>query len=283
MSVDEGNPGARDLTPGDFHVNGGSNVEVETDSLGGFGRTYWQDLEMGYQVSAGLPIQMMSGDVDKDAGSRAIGNDRTFYELWLTANWISTSAQSTQELASDLYYGNVSLANAAMYMAEKYRITDGFNAVGTAEAVNGAFNPAAGETRTVAHERATREADAAARTAAAEAALANIDGSDRRFYNMEGAELPTAPTVNAVTGGVVQPAAAGDTAGDQAADTEDTGFEEFADMPDADTELYEPRELELAEPATPEAGFIPAAGNTISDAASGLVPDPRSMRPGYGG
>lgn len=143
MGYEDGSyPGYRDLTPGDFRM--GKDVEVSTDSLFSCGESLTEITTQSFAVSMAAPLQFAKSDFGKDAGSRAIGNDPDFDETYLLANSLSSEyglVAKMEKVGQDLVFGNLALANVAMGMAIKYGVTDGFNAVSIAGAVDDAFAP----------------------------------------------------------------------------------------------------------------------------------------------
>ncbi len=186
MTLDGGGGDNYDPTPGNFRGDA-KPMKVSLDSLFAFGNSYAMQTESYFGMLTAFQLTLIKSDVGKGPGHRAIGNTDTFSELVTVANYSATSAEKAEKLTSDLKYGNLALASAASWMAEKYGAMDGFNAVKTADAVADAFSPPADAKNTIASKRAADEKRAAERAEAKRlASLPVVDPSDVKFYHMSG-------------------------------------------------------------------------------------------------
>lgn len=264
MSRDDGGGSYPDLTPGDFHV--AQPTEVDTTSLGAFGRTYAMDTEIFFGGNSQALLGLMLGEP-------GIGNTTAFHELGGINHLSTLGAEKADRNATDLRYGNLALGNAAMYMAEQYASTDAFSGAITAGLVSDVFQPT-GEGHTLLQDRLQAEqAEAEARAEAAQ-----IHPADRHFYNLLGIPPPSAPAPVTTSA----PADSADQPPHGQAPEEPSPLEEFLEPPEA-PELESGDDvptMDLVEPAVPAApgpdGVIADAGDWAED---NLTIDPRQMRP----
>ncbi|MGH3738362.1 MAG: hypothetical protein ACRDT6_22560 [Micromonosporaceae bacterium] len=119
-------------------------VDVKLDSLASFGQGLFNEVNGWFQGSSMGPLRLLATDQGKGLGSRAIGNHYAMEETNQVADYLSGEGGAVdlvQRLTSDLTFGGIALANAAMWISENYGGTDGWNAVHMADAVNDAFHP----------------------------------------------------------------------------------------------------------------------------------------------
>jgi hypothetical protein len=158
-------------------------VEVDTDSLLEFSQSLLRTV-LAFEVNSAGPLAFMTADANQGWGEGSIGKDEAFEEARWLALRAGLSAGNSETLTTDLVFGNKALSEVALVMSERYGGTDGFNAVRTANAVDGAFNPPAGATNTLGTDREAR--DAALRERERLRNLPVVDPYDVVHYNRAG-------------------------------------------------------------------------------------------------
>lgn len=154
-------------------------VEVKTDSLGELGRGLYLFTASFFQSSQGKIWGNLHAGAGQEYGEGPIGRDYRFNEAVDLATTCRDGVQNLDELTDLINVGSQALGTVAMTMAEKYGITDNFNAANL-NAITDLFKPDPNSEKSITKLRAGLEDENRLAT------LPRVHPSDVKFYNMSG-------------------------------------------------------------------------------------------------